>query len=107
MDRRAASHEDLVGDLDIVPSLEAATDGEDYIEAGGGRDVVMGGLGQDDIIGGSSELYGLDTPDLRPDGSDLIFGGAGNRVGRNEYTEDGGNVDVTAGGIGPTRGIAK
>ena len=50
---------DYVGDLDIVPSFEAATDGEDYIEGGGGSDIVFGGLGQDDILGGSSDFFGL------------------------------------------------
>ena len=50
---------DYVGDLDIVASFEAATDGEDYIEGGGGNDIVFGGLGQDDILGGSSDFFGL------------------------------------------------
>ena len=36
----------------------AATDGHDYIEGGGGNDVIFGNLGQDDIIGGSSSLFG-------------------------------------------------
>ena len=38
---------------------EAATDGDDYIEGGGGDDVIFGNLGQDDIIGGSSDLFSL------------------------------------------------
>ena len=50
---------DYVGDLDIVPSFEAATDGEDYIEGNGGNDIVFGGLGQDDIVGGSSSFFSL------------------------------------------------
>ena len=50
---------DYVGDLDIVASFEATTDGEDYIEGGGGDDIVFGGLGQDDIVGGSSDFFGL------------------------------------------------
>ncbi len=37
-----------------MPSTEAATDGDDYIEGNGGNDVIFGNLGQDDIIGGSS-----------------------------------------------------
>src|SRR4029079_3364653 len=50
---------DYVGDLDIVPSIEASTDGEDYIEGNGGNDSVFGGLGQDDIVGGSSSFFSL------------------------------------------------
>ena len=46
---------DLVGDLDVVPTLfEAATDGDDYIEGNGGSDSVCGGLGEDDLVGGST-----------------------------------------------------
>ncbi|MHC4618339.1 MAG: hypothetical protein ACYTEQ_11370 [Planctomycetota bacterium] len=74
----------------IFDVFEAITDGDDYIEGNGGNDTIYGGLGQDDIIGGSSNLFSLqDTEDpehdreLRQDGSDIIFGGAGNRVGRN------------------------
>ena len=70
-------------------SFEAGTDGDDYIEAGGGSDVVFGGLGQDDIIGGSSELFTLDQRAERPDGADLLFGGAGTQVGRNDDTGSG------------------
>ncbi|MEX2645398.1 MAG: choice-of-anchor D domain-containing protein [Gaiellaceae bacterium] len=72
-----------IGTLAIRASFEAATDGDDYIEAGGGDDVVFGGLGQDDIVGGSSGLYTLTNSTLRPDGSDLIFGGSGERIDRN------------------------
>ena len=75
---------DFVGPLTIYPSIERATDGEDYIEGNGGNDLVFGGLGQDDIVGGSSSFFSLTTPVLRPDGSDLIFGGAGTRSGQNE-----------------------
>ena len=57
-----------------------ATDGDDYIEGNGGNDVIFGNLGQDDIIGGSSSLFSLDTPQRRPDGGDLLFGGAGTDV---------------------------
>ena len=71
-----------IGTLWIRASYEAVTDGDDYIEAGGG-DVVFGGLGQDDIIGGSSGLYTLDDGSLRPDGADLLFGGAGTQIDRN------------------------
>jgi hypothetical protein len=107
---------DFVGDLDVVPSFEASSDGEDYIEGGGGSDVIFGGLGQDDIVGGSSSFFSLGDPtnplapnpeydpvtnpdvpeflettvgaNLRPDGDDIIFGGAGTQVARNNYTLD-------------------
>ena len=36
---------------------------------------MYGGLGQDDLIGGSSDLFGLTTAAMRPDGSDTIYGG--------------------------------
>ncbi len=73
---------DPLGPLTLVGTFEAATDGDDYIEAGGGGDIVFGGLGQDDIIGGSSSLFSLVTRDLRPDGADWLFGGAGTRTDR-------------------------
>src|SRR4029077_16083188 len=70
------------GNLVVYPSFEATSDGEDYIEGNGGNDVLFGNLGQDDLIGGSSDFFSLTTPVQRPDGSDLIFGGAGTRIGR-------------------------
>jgi Ca2+-binding RTX toxin-like protein len=72
-----------IGKLLFTASFEATTDGDDYIEGNGGHDVIFGNLGQDDIIGGSSSLFSLITPDLRPDGEDIIFGGAGTRAGIN------------------------
>lgn len=63
---------------------ETVNDGDDYLEGNGGNDLIYGGLGQDDIIGGSSSLYGLTTTQMRPDGSDVIFGGAGIRIARND-----------------------
>ncbi|MDM8557941.1 LEPR-XLL domain-containing protein [Candidatus Parabeggiatoa sp. HSG14] len=72
------------GTLTVTPSVEAETDGDDYIEGNGGDDLIAGNLGQDDIIGGSSNLFGLTTPDMRPDGADLIFGGAETRIDRND-----------------------
>jgi len=72
------------GTLTVVPSFEDATDGDDYIEGNGGADVIFGNLGQDDIIGGSSSLFSLTSPDLRPDESDTIFGGAGTDIARND-----------------------
>ena len=74
---------DPVGPLTVVASFEAVTDGEDYIEGGGGCDVIMGGLGQDDIVGGSSTHFSLVDPNSRPDTNDMIFGGAGTQIGRN------------------------
>ncbi|WP_157100266.1 hypothetical protein [Rhodoplanes sp. Z2-YC6860] len=72
------------GTLSVQPSVEATTDGNDYIEGNGGNDVIFGNLGQDDIIGGSSNLFNLKTPAMRPDGSDLIFGGAGTDIARDD-----------------------
>ena len=49
---------DLSNGLFVHASVDnyagAGTDGDDYIEGGGGNDVIFGNLGQDDIIGGSS-----------------------------------------------------
>ncbi|HEX6131660.1 MAG TPA: calcium-binding protein, partial [Actinomycetota bacterium] len=75
---------DMNGLLVVLPSFESASDGDDYIEGGGGNDTVFGNLGQDDIIGGSSALFGLDTREQRPDGTDFLFGGAGTRIDRND-----------------------
>ena len=80
------------GVLSISPSVEAATDGDDYIEGNGGNDAIFGNRGQDDLIGGSSDLFGLTDRSQRPDGSDLIFGGAGTDVARNDLG------DTAAGG---------
>jgi Ca2+-binding RTX toxin-like protein len=66
----------------LLPSMEASTDGDDYIEGNGGNDVIFGNLGQDDIIGGSSNLFSLTNRAQRPDGADLIFGGAGTDIAR-------------------------
>ncbi|GGO80245.1 hypothetical protein GCM10011348_16530 [Marinobacterium nitratireducens] len=101
--------DDPVGELFVVASFEAASDGEDYIEGGGGKDVIFGGLGQDDIVGGSSSFFSLDGyhaqllnpdwtgADLRPDSSDWLFGGAGTQINRNNgFDPDAGeapNVD--------------
>ena len=66
------------------PVAKLGNDGDDYIEGGEGDDRAFGGLGQDDIIGGNSNLYGFSTVSQRQDGSDLIFGGAGTRIARND-----------------------
>ncbi|WP_020680160.1 DUF4347 domain-containing protein [Marinobacterium rhizophilum] len=76
-------------DLVVVASSEASTDGDDYIEGGGEDDVIFGNLGQDDIIGGNSSLFGLDLEVQRADGADLIFGGAGTDIGRNDAGDTG------------------
>ncbi len=57
--------------------------------------MIFGNLGQDDIIGGSSDLYGFTAPTLRPDGKDLIFGGAGTDVSRNNI----GDATIDANGV--------
>jgi Ca2+-binding RTX toxin-like protein len=79
---------DPLGALILNGSIERPTDGDDYIEGGGGSDVIFGGLGQDDLIGGSSSMFSLTTPDQRPDGNDYIFGGAGTRTAINSVTGD-------------------
>ena len=53
--------------------------------------MIFGNLGQDDIIGGSSNLFSLTTPDMRPDGADMIFGGAGTDIARNDMGDADGN----------------
>jgi Ca2+-binding RTX toxin-like protein len=82
--RTAAPPIDPIGPLTVVPSFEALTDGEDWIEGNGGDDVIFGGLGQDDILGGSSDFFSLNEPSKRPDGDDYIFGGAGIQIERND-----------------------
>jgi Ca2+-binding RTX toxin-like protein len=72
------------GDLVVTPSFDAASDGDDYIEGNSGSDIIFGNLGQDDIIGGSSNLFGLVNAAQRADGSDLIFGGSGTFIARND-----------------------
>ncbi|HET9220026.1 MAG TPA: hypothetical protein VFR18_23810 [Terriglobia bacterium] len=66
--------------LQVTPSTELGTDGDDYIEGNGGADTIFGNLGQDDLIGGSSSLFSLGVVGLRADDQDLIFGGAGTAV---------------------------
>nr|NLI49987.1 calcium-binding protein [Propionibacterium sp.] len=86
IDDSVAAHRDDTGLLVVDPSVEAATDGDDYVEGGGGADVIVGNLGRDDLIGGSSGLFSLTTTAQRPDAGDLIFGGAGTDIGRNDDT---------------------
>ncbi|MCB1899938.1 MAG: hypothetical protein KDH16_11645, partial [Rhodocyclaceae bacterium] len=84
-----------IGDLNVAASFEGLGDADDYIEGNGGRDVIFGNLGQDDILGGSSDLFGFTTAEMRPDGADLIFGGAGTDISRNNY----GDATVDANGV--------
>ncbi len=100
------AYRDAEGLLVINASMEdyngVGRDGDDYIEGNGGADTVFGNLGRDDIIGGSSEHYGLTTREMRFDGKDMLFGGAGTDVSRNELGDDsaeayGRDNDVIAG----------
>ncbi len=60
---------DLASTLLSVDDFDGAgTDGDDYVEGGGGNDILFGNLGQDDLIGGSSNLFGTSTTSHRPDG---------------------------------------
>jgi Ca2+-binding RTX toxin-like protein len=68
--------------------------GADYVEGNGGNDAIYGGQGQDDLIGGSSDLFGLVTPDQRPDGSDTIFGGTGAASTRNHAGDGSASADA-------------
>jgi Ca2+-binding RTX toxin-like protein len=91
---------------------EQMSDADDYMEGNGGSDLMFGGLGQDDIIGGSSALFGLDeanaellgyiAEEMRPDDSDIIFGGAGApaRLVRNDFVGGSDTDEGTAEGEG-------
>ncbi|MBV8479360.1 MAG: hypothetical protein JOY72_03570 [Actinobacteria bacterium] len=72
-------------------SVNSPTDGNDYIEGGPGNDLIFGDGGQDDIIGGSSGLF-LPAGSPRPDGSDVIFGGAGTEISLNNPGDSGANA---------------
>src|SRR6185312_9449605 len=64
-------------------TIDAGT-GNDYVEGGGGADLIYGGYGQDDLIGGSSDLFGYSTAAQRSlDGTDVIYGDAGNATSLN------------------------
>ncbi|MFO0865541.1 MAG: hypothetical protein U0744_12975, partial [Gemmataceae bacterium] len=52
-------------------------------------DTIFGNLGQDDIIGGNSNQFGLTTTAQRGDGADMIFGGAGIDLARNDAGDTG------------------
>jgi hypothetical protein len=93
---------DATNSLVVRPSFDAATDGQDYIEGGGGNDILFGNQGQDDLVGGSSDMFNLATRAQRPDGSDLIFGGSGTQIARSaigDATIDAaGNITTTSNG---------
>jgi Ca2+-binding RTX toxin-like protein len=84
---------------------EQGSDADDYMEGNGGSDLIYGGLGQDDLIGGSSALFGLTTEVMRPDGADIIFGGAGAaaRIARNDFV---GSTDTDVGTAEGVGGVA-
>jgi Ca2+-binding RTX toxin-like protein len=73
---------EVIGPTD--PSVENPDDDDDYMEGNGGKDLMFGNYGQDDMVGGNSELFGLTTAHERPDDADIIFGGAGTRIARND-----------------------
>ncbi|HWG94585.1 MAG TPA: Calx-beta domain-containing protein [Mycobacteriales bacterium] len=99
---RPGAERPLGGDLVVRPSEGRTTDGDDYLEGGGGRDVVFGGLGQDDVVGGSSSLFSLTTAERRPDVGDLLFGGDGRAAGRSATSslDSGRDADVVVGDNG-------
>ena len=71
--------------VDTPRSFETVDDGDDYIEGGIDNDVIFGNLGQNDIIGGSSNQFGLtQTWQRDPSGQNMIFGGAGTRIGHSD-----------------------
>ena len=72
------------GPWTIAAAADPSTDGDDHVEGNGGADTILGGLGQDTIVGGSSDLFGLTTPAMRPDGGDTIWGGNGDHSTRND-----------------------
>jgi hypothetical protein len=77
-----------LGTLHVAASVEAVSDGNDYVEGGGGNNTIFGGLGQDDLIGGNSDLFSLTTSAQRPTGSSIIFGGSGQEIARNNDVGD-------------------
>ena len=99
----------VFGDRLVFRVQEAVTDGDDYLEGNGGNDRLYGNLGQDDLIGGSSTLFGLSDATAasfgvaaddfaRPDGADLLYGGAGSplRLARLAATNVAGDGAVPA-----------
>ena len=106
-----------LGLLHVNPSFEAATDGNNYIEGGGGNGtVIFGGTGQNDIIGGNSNLFSLTTPQQRPDsGNVMIFSGAGTEIAEGDSqstatiggtAKAGDTVSVTIGWVSTVNGAS-
>ncbi|WP_207493738.1 calcium-binding protein [Yoonia litorea] len=94
-ERILSESRDLLTNLQtLVPSADdwagVGTDGDDYIEGNGGNDLIFGNLGQDDIVGGSSSLFEGLSGDVsnRPDGDDVIFGGSGTAIARNDAGDE-------------------
>ena len=83
---------DVSNALLLRASIDLASDGQDYIEGGGGSDILFGNQNQDDLIGGSSNMFNLLTAAQRPDSADLIFGGSGTEIARNNI----GDIGTTA-----------
>ena len=62
---------DLVGDLDLIPSFDAATDGQDYVEGNGGNDTCSAATARTTSSAAAPTSSASTTPYLRPDGADL------------------------------------
>ena len=91
--RTGGDASDPIGALKVVASTDSlATDGQDYIEGGGGCDVIFGNLGQDDLVGGSSSFFSLTDAGSRPDDNDIIFGGSGTQISRNNALNSDGSL---------------
>ncbi|HMC70308.1 MAG TPA: hypothetical protein VKJ07_14225, partial [Mycobacteriales bacterium] len=60
----------------------AGADGMAYVEGGGGNNVVFGDFGQNDLVGGNSDLFGQNAQAQRSSGSNIIFGGDGTQISR-------------------------
>ncbi|MGY4311159.1 Ca2+-binding RTX toxin-like protein [Bradyrhizobium sp. JR3.5] len=91
---------DVNNALNLRPSFDGASDGQDYIEGNAGNDILFGNQNQDDLVGGNSDMFSLNSPTLRPDGSDLIFGGSGNAIALNAAGDA--TVDTSNNGINIT-----
>src|SRR5438874_8717187 len=51
IDLAVGAFRDTTNALHLAPSVDGATDGNDYVEGGGGNDVIFGNQGQDDLVG--------------------------------------------------------
>ncbi|TMC80709.1 MAG: hypothetical protein E6J08_09445, partial [Chloroflexi bacterium] len=66
------------------PNDPTYADGSDYMEGGAGQDILFGNQGQDDLVGGNSDMFSRITPAERSDAPNLIFGGSGTAIARND-----------------------